>query len=201
MSISTYSDLKAEIASWLNRSDLTATIPTLIQLAEVQLNADLTSRFMEVKASLPVTAGVSTVDLPTDLLDVKRLQVVGSPNRVLIYRSPDEIAQDNAANQAGMLETFSVFGNTLELAPIPDSDCTLELLYYQKIPALSDSNPTNWLLTNWPNAYLFGALLQAQPFLMNDERIPVYQSLYRQAVEGLNVVDWYSGSTMRVRAR
>ncbi|WP_288076721.1 hypothetical protein [Pseudomonas sp.] len=201
MSISTYSELKAEIASWLNRSDLSETIPTLIQLAEVQLNADLTSRFMEVKASLPVTAGVSTASLPSDLLDIKRLQVVGSPNRVLIYRSPDEIAQDNAANQTGMPETFSVFGNTLELAPIPDSDCTLELLYYQKIPALSDSNPTNWLLTNWPNAYLFGALLQAQPFLMNDERIPVFQSLYSQAVEGLNVVDWYSGSTMRVRAR
>lgn len=201
MSLSTYSELKAEIASWLNRSDLTATIPTLIQLAEVQLNADLTSRFMEVKASLPVTAGDSTVDLPTDLLDVKRLQVVGSPNRVLIYRSPDEIAQDNAANMTGMPETFSVFGNTLELAPIPESDCTLELLYYQKIPALSDSNTTNWLLTNWPNAYLFGALLAAQPFLMNDERIPVFQSMYRQAVDGLNVVDWYSGSTMRVRAR
>lgn len=201
MSLSTYSELKAEIASWLNRSDLTATIPTLIQLAEVQLNADLTSRFMEVKVSLPVTAGDSTVDLPTDLLDVKRLQVVGSPNRVLIYRSPDEIAQDNAANMTGMPETFSVFGNTLELAPIPESDCTLELLYYQKIPALSDSNTTNWLLTNWPNAYLFGALLAAQPFLMNDERIPVFQTMYRQAVEGLNVVDWYSGSTMRVRAR
>lgn len=201
MSLSTYSELKAEIASWLNRSDLTATIPTLIQLAEVQLNADLTSRFMEVKASLPVTAGDSTVDLPTDLLDVKRLQVVGSPNRVLIYRSPDEIAQDNAANMTGMPETFSVFGNTLELAPIPESDCTLELLYYQKIPALSDTNTTNWLLTNWPNAYLFGALLAAQPFLMNDERIPVFQTMYRQAVDGLNVVDWYSGSTMRVRAR
>ena len=84
---------------------------------------------------------------------------------------------------------------------MPDSDYSIELLYYQRIPALSNTNPTNWLLTICPNAYLYGALLAAQPYLINDERIPMIQSLYRQAVDGLNSIDWYSGSTMRVRAR
>ena len=201
MSLATYSELKAEIAKWLHRSDLDAVIPTMIRLAEIQLNADLTSRSMEVKTTLATTAGSQTVALPDDLLDIKRLQVIGSPNRVLIYRSADEIAQDNPSATTGMPEVFSVYGPTVELSPVPDDVYTLELLYYQKIPALSDTNTTNWLLINCPNAYLFGALLQAQPFIMNDERLPVFQSLYRQSVDGLNTVDWYTGSTMRVRAR
>lgn len=201
MALGTYAELKTEIAAWLNRSDLAATLPTLIALAEMQLNADLTSRFMEVKATLSATAGSNAVALPDDVLDIKRLQLIGSPSRVLIYRSPDEIAQDNPLGMSGMPEVFSVYGSSLELSPVPDADYPLELLYYQKIPPLSDANPTNWLLSNWPNAYLFGALLAAQPFIMNDERIPVFQALYRQAVDGLNVVDWYSGSTLRVRAR
>ncbi len=201
MALATYSDLKAEIASWLNRSDLTANIPTFITLAETQLNADLTSRFMEAKTTLTATAGNASASLPVDVLDVKRLQVIGSINRVLIYRSPDEIAQDNPLSTSGMPEVFSVYGSSIELSPVPDSAYSLELLYYQKIPALSDANPTNWLLTNWPNSYLFGALLAAQPFIMNDERIAVFQAMYSQAVNGLNTVDWYSGSTMRVRAR
>lgn len=201
MALATYADLKASLASWLHRADLTALIPDFIALAEVQLNADLTARSMEASTTLTATAGSATVNLPTDLLDIKRLQVLGGFNRVLVYRSADEIAQDNPLGRSGMPEVFTVQGAKLELAPIPDSDYALELVYFQRIPALSDSNTSNWLLTICPNAYLYGALMAAQPYLINDERIPTIQSLYRQAVDGLNSIDWYSGSTMRVRAR
>lgn len=201
MALSTFADLKTSLASWLHRADLAAQIPDFIALAETQLNADLTSRSMEASVTLTATAGSPTLALPNDLLDIKRLQVLGGFNRVLIYRSADEIAQDNPLGRSGMPEVFTVQGANLELAPIPDSDYSLELVYYQRIPALSDSNTSNWLLTICPNAYLYGALLAAQPYLINDERIAVFQSLYRQAVDGLNLVDWYSGSTMRVRAR
>ena len=201
MALSTYSDLKASLASWLHRADLAALIPDFIRLAETQLNADLNSRSMETTATLTATAGNSIVNTPGDLLEIRRLQVLGQFNRVLIYRSADEIAQENPLSRSGVPEVFMVHGSNIELSPIPDSDYTLELLYCQRIPALSDSNQTNWLLTICPNAYLYGALLAAQPYLINDERMNTFQALYRQAVDGLNLVDWYSGSTMRVRAR
>ena len=201
MALDTYSDLKASLANWLHRADLEALIPDFIRLAEIQMNADVTSRSMETRAVLTATAGDANLDLPGDVLDIRRLQVLGSFNRVLIYRSADEVAQENPLSRSGVPEVFMVHGSSLELAPIPDSNYSIELLYYQRIPALSDANPTNWLLTICPNAYLYGALLAAQPYLINDERIPTIQSLYRQAVDGLNLVDWYSGSTMRVRAR
>ena len=201
MALDTYADLKASLANWLHRADLEALIPDFIRLAEIQMNADVSSRSMETRAVLTATAGDANLDLPGDVLDIRRLQVLGSFNRVLIYRSADEVAQENPLSRSGVPEVFMVHGSSLELAPIPDSNYSIELLYYQRIPALSDANPTNWLLTICPNAYLYGALLAAQPYLINDERIPTIQSLYRQAVDGLNLVDWYSGSTMRVRAR
>ena len=201
MALDTYSDLKASLANWLHRADLEALIPDFIRLAEIQMNADVTSRSMETRVVLTATAGDANLDLPGDVLDIRRLQVLGSFNRVLIYRSADEVAQENPLSRSGVPEVFMVHGSSLELAPIPDSNYSIELLYYQRIPALSDANPTNWLLTICPNAYLYGALLAAQPYLINDERIPMIQSLYRQAVDGLNSIDWYSGSTMRVRAR
>lgn len=201
MALDTYADLKASLANWLHRADLEALIPDFIRLAEIQMNADVTSRSMETRAVLTATAGDANLDLPGDVLDIRRLQVLGSFNRVLIYRSADEVAQENPLSRSGVPEVFMVHGSSLELAPIPDSNYSIELLYYQRIPALSDANPTNWLLTICPNAYLYGALLAAQPYLINDERIPMIQSLYRQAVDGLNSIDWYSGSTMRVRAR
>jgi hypothetical protein len=201
MSITNYSELQASIANWLNRSDLSANIPDFITLAEAQLSTDLKTRSMETKTTLSTVVGTNSVALPTDMLEMRRVQVVGTYNQPLSYRSPDELSYDFAANTSGQPVVFTVVGGNIELAPIPDAVYSLELTYQQRIPALSSVNATNWLLTNWPNAYLFASLLAATPFIMNDARIGTWAQLYAQAVEGINSVDWYSGSTMKVRAR
>lgn len=202
MAIANYTDLQNSVASWLNRSDLAALIPDFITLAEAKLNGDLENvRSMESKTTLSTTNNVATVTLPSDMLEMKRLVVVDSYDTVLKYLSPDELAADYADNQTGRPVVFTVSGSTIELAPIPDGVYSLELTYFQKVPALSASNTTNWLLSAWPNAYLYGALCAAQPYLMNDARLPVFQQMYQDAVDGINAIDWYSGSTMRVKAR
>ncbi|MES2040472.1 MAG: hypothetical protein V4495_21850 [Pseudomonadota bacterium] len=96
---------------------------------------------------------------------------------------------------------FSVIGQQLQLAPIPDAAYQLELTYQQRIPALSTINTTNWLLAAFPNVYLYAALCAAQPFIMNDARISTFEKLYLQSVDAINSIDWYSGSTMQVRAK
>lgn len=201
MSITNYAELQVSVASWLNRSDLTANIPDFITLAEAQLSTDLKTRAMETKVTLSTVIGSNSVALPTDMLEMRRLQVAGTYNQPLSYRSPDELSTDFADNSSGQPIVFTVIGANAELAPIPDAVYSLELTYQQRIPALSDSNTTNWLLSNWPNAYLYASLLAAAPFIMNDERLPVWTQLYSQAITGINGVDWYSGSTMKVRAR
>lgn len=201
MSITNYAELQASVASWLNRSDLSTNITDFITLAEAQLSTDLKTRAMETKVTLVTVAGAKTVALPTDMLEMRRLQVVGTYNQPLSYRTPDELSIDYAANGTGQPVVFTVIGGNVELAPIPDAVYSLELTYQQRIPALSDSATTNWLITNWPNAYLYGSLLAATPFIMNDARLPTWAQLYEQAIDGINGVDWYSGSTMKVRSR
>lgn len=201
MSITNYSELQTSVANWLNRGDLSANIPDFITLAEAQLSTDLKTRSMETKVTLSTVAGTKTVALPTDMLEMRRLQVVGTYNQPLSYRSPDELSIDYASNMSAQPIVFTVVGGNIELAPIPDGVYSLELTYQQRIPALSVTNTTNWLLSNWPNAYLYGALVAATPFIMNDARLQTWAQLYSQAVEGINSVDWYSGSTMKVRSR
>lgn len=201
MSITNYSELQGSVASWLNRGDLSANIPDLITLAECQLSRDLQARGMEAKVTLSTVVGTKTVALPTDMLEMRRLQVTGAYNQPLSYRSPDELSADFSDNSSGQPVVFTVVGANVELAPIPDAVYSLELTYKQRIPALTVSNTTNWLLTNWPDAYLWASLLAATPFIMNDARLPTWSQLYTKAVQGINDVDWYSGTTMKVIAR
>lgn len=202
MSITNYSELKTAVAAWLHRSDLEDRIPDFIQIGEGRLARDLNSRRMDVMATLTTTPGDKTASLPSDMLEMRRLQIVsGDYNTPLQYRTPDEIAADYPFNRTGRPAVFTVIGQQLELAPVPDAAYTLELNYIQRLPALSDSNPTNWLLSFWPSAYLYAALCAAQPFMVNDERLPMFEKLYGDVVEGINGINWYSGSTMRVIAR
>lgn len=201
MSISTYSELKQAVASWLHRTDLGTRIPDFIRLAEARMSADIDARPMETRATLTATAGDAWVTLPSDMLEMRRLIVATDPVRPLKYATPDQLSSDYPMAFAGQPAVFAVIGSELQLAPIPDADYSLELTYLQRIPALSDSDPTNWLLTAFPNAYLYGALAAAHPYLIDDERLPVFQTLYAEAVGGINKIDWYSGTTMRVRAR
>lgn len=201
MALTTYSELQTSIANHLHRDDLTALIPDFIRLAEDNLTADIVSRSMDVKTNLATVAGTQTVTLPTDMVEMRRLMIVSSYNTVLKYVSPDQLSADYVNNITGVPQVFTIVGQSIELAPIPDSAYTLEITYKQRIPALSDSNTTNWLLTNWPSAYLYGSLIAAVPYIIDDNRLPVFRSLYQEAIASINSVDWFSGSTMRVKAR
>ena len=199
--ITDYSSLKTTIATWMHRSDLTAQIPDFIALAEAKFSTDLDARDMEARVVLTLTPGDAYLDLPADMLEMRRLMVLTNPTQTLKYATPDQIAADYPLDSQDKPLVFSVIGGKLQLAPVPDSDYPIELTYKQRIPALYDANPTNWLLTKWPNAYLYGALCAAQPYIMNDARLVTFQSLYKEAVNGINEIDWYSGSTLQVRAR
>lgn len=201
MAITDYASLQASVASWLHRGDLTTMIPDFIALAESRLSCDLDARSMESRTTLSTTAGNAYLSLPSDMLEMRRLVLQTEPAIVLKYATPDQISADYPMSISGRPSVFAVIGGQAQLAPVPDSSYSIELTYKQRLPALSETNASNWLLTNWPNAYLYGALCAAQPYIANDSRLPTFLALYKEAVDGINGIDWYSGSTMRVRAR
>lgn len=205
MSLATYSDLQATLAAWLHRTDLTTLIPDFITLAEARMNGDLNARSMQVRTTLTCVPGSTVaaryVALPTDMVEMKRLVVMTEPAVVLEYRDPDGLIDDDQWLLAsGIPKKFTIAAGNIELSPPPDSAYSLELVYVQRLPALSVSNTTNWALTQNPNVYLFGALVASVAFTQDEARLPVWEAKYRQAVDTINSIDWYSGSGMTVRA-
>jgi hypothetical protein len=186
MSITTYAELKTSIASWLNRDDLTSTIPSFISLAEAQINRDIRHYYMENRAT--ANADSQYLSRPGDWVETIRLHITSTGTRVLnlISRASMADKRQGAENATGEPGFYCHAERGFELFPTPDGTYETELLYYQKIPALSEQNTDNWLLTNHPDVYLYGSLLHSAPFLADDARIPVWAQLYSAAVQRVN---------------
>jgi len=199
MSFSTYSELKTTIASYLARSDLTAMIPTFIQLAELRLRRELRTRQMLVVATASTTGGDSTVGLPTDFLSMRDIHVNTNPITTLSYQAPNAFYNSYRATESGKPTEYTVLATELQLSPIPDSTYQLQMLYYAQPFFLSDTNTGNVFLVNYPDALLYAALGEAEPYLMNDARLQTWASLYDRAISSITIADQsseYSGQPM-----
>jgi len=183
--ITDYDTLQAEVAAWLNRADLTAEIPGFIQLAEASMN--LVVRNNEMIARETSTCDNGYVNMPANWLETISLMTTGSPPRVLEFVRNEDLNHVRANEVSGVPRVYTILNNKFFMFPEPTSDLTVEMQYYEKIPALSDSNTTNWLLDKHPGAYLYGALAQAEPYLKNDERLVVWANLYSAVLEAMRM--------------
>lgn len=179
--IGTYAQLQTAIADFLLRQDLTATIPTFISLAEAQIARDLRDWRMEKRSVATFDEGFEY--LPEDWIETIRVQVVGS-GEVQQTGHSEMMALKADTALTGPPYYFAHVAGRLELYPVPATEG--ELVYYSRVPALSDAAPTNWLLTAAPDVYLYGSLIHSAPFLQEDERVNLWSSLYAAAVSNLN---------------
>ncbi len=206
MALTTYTELKTSLADWLNRSDLTSVIPDFISLAESQIERQLRTRQMIVRATASFAAAQEYGTVPADFLETKSIKLDTNPVTPLTFQTID--ALDSLSNttylSSGKPLYFSIVGEQIRLLPIPDTAYTAELVYYAKLTKLSASVATNFILTQSPDIYLYGSLLQAAPYLQFDERIPVWSSLYAAGLEQLQIADdrgATSGGSLLSRAR
>ena len=119
----------------------------------------------------------------------------------LNYVTPQLLPRINAGSITGIPEAYTMRAGYLLMGPVPSSSYTMEIDYYAKVAALSDAAPTNTMLTDNPDLYLYGSLLEAEPFLMNDARIPIWANAFRQSMADLQEQDdkdSHSGNEMRV---
>ena len=200
----TYDELKTAIGNWLNRSDLTSHYDTFIDNAEAEFNRNIRHRDM-IKRS-DATADEQYLTLPTDWLEAINVKIKTGTYRPLFQVSIEtgDVFRNAQDNISGAPSYFSVVDGTLELIPTPSTSSTLELVYYSKIPALSSSNTTNWLSTSHPDIYLYGCLKHASVFLMEDERVPLFEVSYLKALadlEDANEKAKYSDGSLIKRVR
>jgi hypothetical protein len=202
MTITNYTTLKAAIADWLLRDDLTAVIPSFIALAETQMQREIRHHKMMQRLTIPIAARYSA--LPADWLETARIQLLGDRPVRLELTSMDDMLQlrQMNADTSGRPTHYAHVGEELEVFPTPGAPFNAEILYFQKIPPLSDGNATNWLLTDYPDVYLYGALMQAAPYLDDDAKMQVWAGLYGSSINSINAESKkarYSGAGMRMR--
>lgn len=206
MAFTSYTSLKETVANYLARTDLTAQIPDFIQLAEFRLRRDLRLRQMLKVSTTTSAASDSTVELPSDFLEMRDLHLNTNPVSVLKYESPNIFYRNSNSTITGRPNTYTVLAQEFQLAPIPDTDYTLQMLYYAAPPYLSSTNPSNVFLANCPDLLLYGSLAEAAPYLMDDARLQVWANLYDRGLNSLTISDdqgEYAGSplTMTVANR
>lgn len=199
MALSNYTDLQAAVASWLHRSDLASIIPDFIALAEKRINGDLDARLQDTVTTLTTVASTPTVALPTDAINIRSLVVQSSPNEVLDYLTPDQFNTQYAWATTAQPRAFTIIGSLIYFGPTPDAAYSVKCFYKAQVPALASSG-TNWLMTNYPNVYLTASLIEAAKYISApQDKIAELENNYAEAVKSVNAIDWYSGSTMRVR--
>lgn len=199
MALTDYSSLKTSVASYLARSDLTDQIPDFIRLAEERLARDLRTRKMLVVARADTTASDSTVGLPTDFLEMRDMHLRTTPVQALSYLSPSAFYAGARTTDSGRPKDYTILASEIQFAPIPDTAYSIQMLYYAKPQFLSDVNITNVFLANYPDALLYAALGEAEPYLMNDARLQTWAALYDRAITAINTSDQsseYGGQPM-----
>ena len=199
MALANYADLQTAVNSFLHRSDLAGMVPDMITLAETRINGDLDARLQDTKTTLTTTANNELVALPNDTINIRHISVSGvTPISTLDYMTPDQFETSYAYEATGLPQAYTVVGSSIYLAPIPDAVYTLDLLYKAKVPNLA-TNSVTWLMTNYPNVYLYATLCEFAPYIKDKEMIQVWEMKYKEAIQSVNSQDWYSGSTMKVR--
>ena len=204
MALTTYTELKASLANWLNRSDLTTEIgDDFIKLAEADFNSKLRVRSMIDQVSITISA--ETVALPTDFLQIRDFYILaGQTKTPLVYATPASMDATSGTSTSGRPSSFTILGDTVRFSPKPDATYTAVMNYFKKFPALSSTVATNYILGSHPAIYLYGSLFHAANFLggINPQQVQTWQQMYATAMERLELndrEDEYNGSPLQVR--
>jgi hypothetical protein len=141
------------------------------------------------------------VPLPASYLEMRSIFVQGSPERQLSPVTPEIYNSSRMSSSNGPPRAYLLEGDCIRFGPAPDATYAVQMGYYRKFGALAAA--TNWLITNKPDVYLYGALLESAIYFRFDDDAQFYFGLYRSAVEGLqsqDVADRYSGAVLQQRS-
>ena len=188
MDLSNYVGLKAAVADYLNRSDMSDRIPTFITLAEATLKRRL--RRKTTRATISIAAESTT--LPADVAELRSINLRTASRWLdtpLDIGTPEQLAEVRARYAtAGRPIRGAMIGRKLVVAPEPDATYSADITYFSQLTPLPATDSTNDVLAESPDLYLFGALMEAAPFLEHDERIPTWERKFEKALAELNAV-------------
>ena len=181
-----YTTLKADIASYLDRTDLTALIPKFIADAEHRIAREVRPWGFERRFDATLTAGQAFIALPARFKKARSFFLPAESlhlrRRRYSFLTPIwEEAQGTPRYYAEDLPNLRLY-----LAPIPVDAFPYTIFYFERPVPLTDGSPTNWLTDNAPDLLRYAALLETAPYLRSDERLQVWQTLYDRAAQAVS---------------
>ena len=181
MALSNYSELQTAVANWLDRDDLTAQIPDFITLAEAFMSDDLRLRSMITEATVTPSQVNKYVDLPTGFKEP--IAFVNELGDALNQVHHEDLQDMQYGSTTGGPAYYSIT-NRINFERLASGALSYTMTYYKSLDLATDT--TNDVLTDYPNIYLYGTLLQAEPYLKNDKRINTWHQLYEVAMKAAN---------------
>jgi hypothetical protein len=195
-----WASLKQDVSDQLHRSDLDAFMPGFIQKAEAKMNREVNARIQDTVVTLVSVAGVQTINAPSDFLQVRALQLVGTTSsQELTYYEPQVFFQKYGTVTSGEPRAWTVIRNVLYLGPVPQTIYNFNLIYQAALAGLSGSNTTNSLLLYAPHVYSYAVCLEAAIYMKDKDYIGLFKQLYEDSITDLNTLDNYSANVGVVR--
>jgi hypothetical protein len=191
MALDTYDGLKAAVAGTLKRTDLAASVPDFITLAEAQMVRRFVTRAKDglplprrlvTRDTATIPAGSEYIELPDSFLGPRALTLGGVD---LDFLELESFRVEKMRNCGTRPRVYTLVGEDFQIFPPADQDYSAELVLLTRPAKLSADNPTNWVLADHPDAYLYGALEQSAPYLREDARIAMWASLFSAAVDDI----------------
>tara|TARA_R100000329_G_scaffold150555_1_gene143789 strand:+ start:2110 stop:2730 length:621 start_codon:yes stop_codon:yes gene_type:complete len=191
----TYDSLLVDIRRYLERGFTQASdqivfdqLPRLVTLAERRIARELKIEGFIRAITTPLSIGVSTYLKPDRWRDTISMTVDGTPIQTRSYEYLRNYWPNEAQTASPQFYADYDYANWL-IAPTPNAASTLEILYYEQPALLGPNLQSNWLTDYAPELVLYASLLEATPFLKNDERVQLWQSLYDRCAQAFSGQD------------
>lgn len=174
-----YANLKSHIALTIGRSDLTTEIADTVGVVESELSLSLRTAELQNTATLTQETDGSYT-LPDDFVEMMRVTVNGD----YVHQMNPEVADTALISSVA----YYLTGQTLHIRSVPDDIDTVSIVYYKRVPTLSDANPTNDLLTRYPTIYITGCMLYLKLLIQDLEEAQAYSERFNSLVQAVNKV-------------
>ena len=196
----TFTSLQSDIRNYLERGGATdpivfEQIPRLITLAERRIARELKIQGFQTVVNTTMQTNVAVYPKPDRWRDTISINIgtgTGNNNHTPVFARAYEYVRSYWPNETttGQPEFYADYDYKHWIfAPTPDAAYPMEILYYELPPLLDDTNQTNWLSEFAPNVLLYGSLVEATPFVKDDQRVQLWQSYYDRALSALNGED------------
>ena len=208
-----YLEVKEIALSYSDResdAELPAKIDSFLRIVEARVDRALKVQRMTVRTLLTTVAGQEYYGLPSDFAGLRDIEVRSADtidgearDRVTLeYLSPEQMnsATGIPASQSNIY--YTIIANQLQISPPQDSN-VLELVYYRKLPNLTENDNTNWLSEDNPDTYVFGLMVEISAFVKNEQSTALWDARFKESLAEIDLDDSksrWSGSSLQVKA-